>query len=571
MTAAPRADDLIDAAARGWRAWVVLAFLTVAAALPGLFSIPPLDRDESRFAQATAQMLETGDFTHIRLQDEDRHKKPIGIYWLQAASVAAFSDVERRQIWAWRLPSTLGAVIAVWATFWGGMALVGRRAAFVGAALFGVSVLMSTEAMIAKTDAMLCAMTALAMAALARVHMGAHGAVDGAVDGRRTMLVFWAALALGVLVKGPITPMVVGLSAGALCAWRRDVAWLRPLVSISGPALAVALLAPWLYTLAASQSSLTGIMRDIAPKIGGGGEHGARPPGLHLLLSPLLIFPASIGLAPGFAAGWKALRAPRDDETQSGARFLVAWIVPTWLVFEFATTKLAHYTLPVYPAIALLAGAGLLHWLEAPTPARRLRLAAGFFIGSIGIVAAAAMLIFWRSATETYNGALITGGVLLAFSLLLSVIIARAARAAAATVTAVVSALVLIVVTREGLAPRATHVLVSAAASLAAPLPYSVDAPPLLVVGFREPSIVFNIGTATMLHQGKQAGATAVSGQIVLVETRERTAFEDGLSARGLKFEPEGAPVAGRNYSNGDDVVLQPGQVIEGRVTAARN
>jgi 4-amino-4-deoxy-L-arabinose transferase-like glycosyltransferase len=554
MTAAPRADDLIDAAARGWRAWVVLAFLAVAAALPGLFSIPPLDRDESRFAQATAQMLETGDFTHIRLQDEDRYKKPIGIYWLQAASVAAFSDVEKREIWAWRLPSMLGAVIAVWATFWGGLVLVGRRAAFVGAALFAVSVLMSTEAMIAKTDAMLCAMTALSMAALGRVHMG--------VGGRRTMLLFWAALALGVLIKGPITPMVVGLSAGALCLWRRDIARLRPLISISGPALALVLLAPWLYTLAESESSLTGMMRDIAPKIGGGGEHGNRPPGLHLLLLPLLIFPVSIGLAPAFADGWRALRAPRDDADHAGARFLVAWIVPTWLVFELATTKLAHYTLPLYPAIALLSGAGLLRWLESPKSSRRIGLAAGYFVGSIGIIAAASMLTYWRSDAPAYDSALIVGGAFLGGSLILSAVMAHNNRAGALTATAILGALVLLIATREVLAPRATHVLVSQAAAALT----DSDAAPLLVIGYREPSIVFAEGTDTVLRQGAEGGAAAVAGQTALVEARERAAFEAALSARGLKFEPEDTPLAGRDYSNGDDVVLQAG-----RVTAARN
>ena len=58
------------------------------AALPALFALPPLDRDESRFAQATAQMLETGDFINIRYQGEPRDKKPVGIHWLQAVSVS---------------------------------------------------------------------------------------------------------------------------------------------------------------------------------------------------------------------------------------------------------------------------------------------------------------------------------------------------------------------------------------------------------------------------------------------------------------------------------------------------
>ena len=55
--------------------------------LPGFFNIPPVDRDEARFAQATKQMVERGDYVDIRFQDEVRYKKPVGIYWLQAAVI----------------------------------------------------------------------------------------------------------------------------------------------------------------------------------------------------------------------------------------------------------------------------------------------------------------------------------------------------------------------------------------------------------------------------------------------------------------------------------------------------
>jgi 4-amino-4-deoxy-L-arabinose transferase-like glycosyltransferase len=70
--------------------------------------MPPLDRDESRFAQATSQMLETGDYVVIKFQDQPRFKKPVGIHWLQALSVKAFSDAEDRRIWAYRIPSCWG-------------------------------------------------------------------------------------------------------------------------------------------------------------------------------------------------------------------------------------------------------------------------------------------------------------------------------------------------------------------------------------------------------------------------------------------------------------------------------
>ncbi|MBV9560744.1 MAG: glycosyl transferase, partial [Bradyrhizobium sp.] len=59
--------------------------------LPGFFRIPPVDRDEARFAQATKQMVESGDFVDIRFQDDVRYKKPVGIYWLQAAAVESAS------------------------------------------------------------------------------------------------------------------------------------------------------------------------------------------------------------------------------------------------------------------------------------------------------------------------------------------------------------------------------------------------------------------------------------------------------------------------------------------------
>src|ERR1700681_836354 len=119
--------------------YVLLVGLCLLLYLPGISAIPPLDRDEARFAQATRQMLETGDFLRIRFQDEARNKKPAGIYWLQAAAVAAFSTAESNAIWPYRLPSLLGAMTAVLLTFALGSALVGRASALIGAALLASS------------------------------------------------------------------------------------------------------------------------------------------------------------------------------------------------------------------------------------------------------------------------------------------------------------------------------------------------------------------------------------------------------------------------------------------------
>src|SRR5947209_14391794 len=95
------------------RAVAFLILISLASFLPGFFSIPPIDRDEARFAQATKQMVESGDYIDIRFQDELRYKKPVGIYWLQAAVVNAAAALGSRQalttIWLYRVPSFAGA------------------------------------------------------------------------------------------------------------------------------------------------------------------------------------------------------------------------------------------------------------------------------------------------------------------------------------------------------------------------------------------------------------------------------------------------------------------------------
>src|SRR6201994_3362824 len=203
----------LEGLSRGWRGPALAALIAFLAGLPGLIAVPPLDRDESRFAQATAQMLESRDFTVIRFQEEPRFKKPVGIHWLQAASVSVFSNPEDRQIWAYRIPSLLGAMLAAAACCWGALAFFGRPAGLMAGAMLGATFMLSTEALIAKTDATLCGVTTLALAALGRIYAEARG---GPPAGRRAWLLFWSGVSVGTLVKGPVTPMVAALTIAAL-------------------------------------------------------------------------------------------------------------------------------------------------------------------------------------------------------------------------------------------------------------------------------------------------------------------------------------------------------------------
>jgi 4-amino-4-deoxy-L-arabinose transferase-like glycosyltransferase len=152
MTLESRLDDW----SRGWRGPLFAALVALIAGLPGLFAMPPLDRDESRFAQATSQMLETGDYVVIKFQDQPRFKKPVGIHWLQAVSVKAFSDAEDRRHLGLSHPVLLGAMLAAAACAWGAAALFDPRTGLIAGSILGATFLLSSEAFIAKTDAALC-------------------------------------------------------------------------------------------------------------------------------------------------------------------------------------------------------------------------------------------------------------------------------------------------------------------------------------------------------------------------------------------------------------------------------
>src|SRR5215470_4214493 len=201
------------------RAVAVLLVAALLSFLPGFFSIPPIDRDEARFAQATKQMVEAGDYVDIRFQDEVRYKKPVGIYWLQAGAVKVASALGFQRaattIWLYRIPSLVGAIGAVLLTYWAALAFVSRRAALLAGLMLASCVLLGFERLLAKTDAVLLMTVVAAMGAMARAYLWTQDEGGQKLDAAarwRLAAVFWTALAAGVLVKGPLIAMVVGLA-----------------------------------------------------------------------------------------------------------------------------------------------------------------------------------------------------------------------------------------------------------------------------------------------------------------------------------------------------------------------
>src|SRR6266480_1691026 len=188
------------------RALAFLVAVCLVSYLPGFFNIPPVDRDEARFVQATKQMIESGDYVDIRFQDEVRYKKPVGIYWLQAGAVKVASALGLRQslnsIWVYRIPSLIGALGAVLLTYWAALAFVSRRAAVLAGLMMASCLLLAIERLLAKTDAMLLMTVVAAMGAMGRAYLSEATRPRTGMAAWQMPAVFWTALAAGVLLKG---------------------------------------------------------------------------------------------------------------------------------------------------------------------------------------------------------------------------------------------------------------------------------------------------------------------------------------------------------------------------------
>ncbi|OYW34775.1 MAG: hypothetical protein B7Z45_07295 [Azorhizobium sp. 12-66-6] len=225
-------DRMAASHARAVLALVVVALL---AFIPGISTISPIDRDEARFAQATKQMLETGNYVDIRFHDQVRYKKPAGIHWLQAASVtlgeAVVGPSARSSILFYRLPSLFAAIGAVLLTYWAALNFVSRRGALLAGLMMASCVLLGVEARLAKTDAVLLFTTLCSMAALARIYVRPDG--DRTRDFGWAAL-FWTGLGVGIMIKGPMAPLFVGLPILVLVIIERSGGFLRRLKPLPG-------------------------------------------------------------------------------------------------------------------------------------------------------------------------------------------------------------------------------------------------------------------------------------------------------------------------------------------------
>lgn len=518
---------------------LVLAVVAVAVLAPGIASLPVTDRDEARFVQATRQMVETGDWIDIRFQEEPRYKKPVGIYWLQAAAVTASGYGPDAPIWVYRLPSLVGAVAAVLLTYAIGVALSGPGAGLAAGLLAAATIALGLEARIAKTDAVLLAAVLAAEWALASLWMDPQRRVS---LGRNT--VFWTALGVGILVKGPVILLVAGTTLAVLMAIERSWGMVKALSPLRGVAWTLLLVLPWLVAIGIVSEGrffTESLGEDMLAKVASGQESHGAPPGMHALVAIGTFWPLS-AFVPAALAWAIAGRARRE------VQFLAAWIAPGWIVFEAIATKLPNYVLPFLPGFAVMTGLALAGGGLAPSTRWR-RITYGFVAFGAVVLAiglnAAFVAIEGRAEIVGLAGAVLAGAAGIAAWRL-----AAAGRIWPGVFGAVLAAGLVTGTAFAVLMPRASQLWLSDRLAETVAAVKTCPDPLVVSVGYAEPSMVFLNGTGTVLADGPGGVARfrAADCAVMVVDDRSSAAVLAAFAADGTPPVAT-TSVQGRNFN----------------------
>ena len=542
----------------GPRAYALLILLCIAFYVPGLSTLPPIDRDEARFAQASRQMLESRDFIRIRFQDEPRHKKPIGIYWLQTASASLFTGSGPERIWPYRIPSFLGAVLAVLFTFAFGKRLYGTDKAFIGAAITSASLILNVEAHLATTDAALLACVTAAQGSLGLVYTRARADED---PGPVPALLFWAAQGAGILLKGPVIVMMSVLTVIALSAADRNTRWLRHLRTVPGLFLAAIIVCPWAVAVTKATGGAffhDAVTNDLLPKLVSGQESHGFPPGYYLLLAPLTFWPGSAFALPALLAAWK-------DRASPATRFALAWIVPAWIAFELVPTKLPHYIMPVYPALALLT-AGVALDFEGFTARRgdrwpKVTAVAIWIISGFGIAAGAVALPWLLEGCIEPITVVVAAVAVVSLGFTLRSTIRN--RAVEALALAIAGGVIVLAPLWQTVLPGLDSLWVSRSIATAVTLRAESHKDgaarfPVTASGYEEPSLVFLLGTDTLLASPDKAASFLGEHPegLAVIDESQSPGFASRAAALGVPVRQVGT-IHGFQYTKGKWVTVR--------------
>lgn len=532
--------------------------------LPGITSLPLTDRDSAHFAQASRQMVLSHNFWDIRFQNKPRHLKPPGIYWLHSASVHLFSSGESHEIWPYTLISVIGGTLAVLLTFAFARRTYSTATAFLASTLLAASPLLMIESHLIVTDSVLLATVVIMQGSLWQIYIQ-HRTLNANTDHsqcRGFVLLFWLGMSAGILIKG-IAPLFAVLTIFGLCIADRNITWCKHTKPYWGIPLVLLLTAAWLIPLSFHTNSnflLDMLTQDALPKITGGQQSHGMPPGFFTVLFTLLFWPGALFL-------WRTINWSYHHRNQPDVRFLLAWIIPAWIFIELTPTKLPEYSLPLFPAVAMLSALTL---TSTSDQLKRLwnwlaRLQYGLWVFT-GFLLISCMIIASYHFADVLSPSLLISILLASVVLVLMMFMALLAiyrnRLIPATIHAMIGIAFFFGIVFQFILPQWHYLWVTenVVNTLQTKLPLNeINADhPLLTVGYAEPSLVFRLGASNVIAASSSSAVDKIRQlpiRVIIVEQKELPTFKHFLrhTAIHLKIIEK---MTGFNYSKGRWVTL---------------
>ncbi len=532
---------------------ILLIVLSLSLYLPGFFTIPPLDRDEARYAQASKQMLETGDYVDIRFQEGPLHKKPAGINWLQSGAVTLSGYGLESPIWVYRIPSLMGAILGVLLVYWCARAFANPKNSLIAGALVASAMILSAEARIAKHDAVLFACILTSQGALARIWLASELSKP-----KVHAFIFWTGLAFSILVKGPVGPMTIGFTIFLLCIFNRQLNWLKRLFPFNGMIYCLAITMPWMIAIYYQTNGAffhESIVVDVVKKINQGVESHGAPPLTHLgvmFVTFWPLFPFVVMAIPGIFKNWQ----------ERWASFMFAWFIPSWIVYELVVTKLPHYTLPIMPALAILSVITL--------SIQQKKWQLGSWIGGFFLILVPLLFLIIAIIAPIYYGdshsivGIVFCILALGLAIFTATIFVKQTNPILGVFPALISGVLLYVAICGFIFPNFSTIWISPRLTASISEVTSCSDPAIASVGFNEPSLIFLTKTTTILLNVDQVSVwfQEVGCKIAIVEEQYIARFQELIQNSRQQIISKKV-ISGLNVNGGDLLNLHLFQASE--------